>query len=695
MNFSAGRPRKMAVGIGALLLGLVVLLLAPTGPVGLPSAGARPMLAPVPDLGPLANGSGPVGLGQVVRLGINPSPGEICDSGIGQCPALVGQTSIQMTVQAGLKGHNAWPAVQMLFVLETTPYDGVYDPSAAVPGSDPCGDTQLGTNPLCFESNGVPFFVANAGAIARGIQAENPNSTITFGLVDYFATRDLWDAGGGQTYHADIARFVNASTFGRSVQETFQQSLLGGGYILPNSDLAENFLTSDSVSALYGAIVGWGGLNWTNATHHVLVEVGSTAPRDPNYPENYCVSPAVTPKGYSNCTAGTTEPSTRFGQNTSPAGEGWIVTNNGNRSDSIAALAHLAPSCVGSLGGNCTIDVLDLNDTPTNPRSPSWSASGGSGGPSDWTLDASDILAAGCDMASATSGSWNGPSWYRCRSLGFQGTLAYVPIRSSDTPTTTNPTLFDAFVHLGLGTIPNPVIAAGTDQPMFIFLPWGTFVPAPLPDFKVSCANATGVPEGCSSPPSTFNDLGVTGFGWNWSDIPALNEMHLGDTWQVTFNVVAFGPPFGLLPVDACTTSGCLKAGSSAIGFDFTSFNFREYGGANVIADSFPLAQVTLDPLNNFANPIPPPSLILPGAPTQSAPPPTTGLLPPTPSPPIPAAAISIEAAAAGFIAAGTISIGVRLPPVVTKQASLSGVTGKGKKKKRRPGERVPLGRWA
>ncbi|MCI4347336.1 MAG: hypothetical protein L3J97_01790 [Thermoplasmata archaeon] len=677
------RPRWWILAVLAILPFIVLGMVRPVdlGPGSSTVAGA-PEAVPATHLAPL---SAPPGrAAPLVSLTISASPSEICAGDLGRCPALSGESTVSLAVQAGVKGHNAWPAAQILFVVETTPYDGVYDPSASVPGSDPCGDAVVGSSPLCFESNGVPFFVENAGTDAEALQALYPNTTLSFGLVDYYATHDAWDAGGGTTYHVDIGKFVNSTQFGHTVIETIQRTLLGGGFIVPNSDLLQNFLDSDSISAMYAALQGWGGINWTNSAHHVIVQVGSTAPRDPSYPENYCVSPAVTPRGLTNCTAPICEPSTTILKNATPACEGWILSQSGDSTASIAALAHVAPSCANSLGGNCTIDEINLNGTPTNPKSPSWSAAGGSGGPANWTADASNILQAGCDMASSTGGTWDGPSWFTCQSLKTKGDLGYVPIGYPADPQTSNGALLNALGRLGLGEVPNPVVATGANQPMFEFLPWGNFAAAPIPNFRVACANATGVGQNCPSAPTFLTIAGVTAFGWNWSNQPALNVMHLGDTWQASFSIDATGPPFGLLPVDACTTLGCIKAGSGTVGQSFTSITFREYGGANLVTESFPLGQVIVDPLTEFSVPVAAPLPVLPGSAPIQTPPPSSPLVPPTPAPPIPAAAISVEAAAAGFIAAGLVRMGIRQPPMGTKQASVAGpISGKKRKKTR------------
>ena len=72
-----------------------------------------------------------------------------------------------------------WPAVQVVFALETTAYDGFYFHDYMAPGADACARQHSGTDLPCEESNGGPAFLANAGNIAQGIQAANSHSTVS------------------------------------------------------------------------------------------------------------------------------------------------------------------------------------------------------------------------------------------------------------------------------------------------------------------------------------------------------------------------------------------------------------------------------------------------------------------------------------------------------------------------------------
>src|SRR5262249_36912209 len=143
----------------------------------------------------------------------------------------------------------------------------------------------------CEESNGVPFFMANAGAIANAIAAANPHTTVSFAMVDYFATLYDWDDGDGAEYHVDVPQFVAAKDFGAAEASSFNSLVMRNSYTYGDSDFSDNFLHSSSITALFGTIIG-SGLDWSNDTHHVIVWMGSSAPRDPSYTQNYCVSPS-------------------------------------------------------------------------------------------------------------------------------------------------------------------------------------------------------------------------------------------------------------------------------------------------------------------------------------------------------------------------------------------------------------------
>jgi hypothetical protein len=615
-----------------------------------------------------------------LTLGIDANPHAICVDGQLNCAAGAGVSRVTMEAIASPNGVQEWPAVQVAFVVETTLFDGVYDPNAGDPGTDPCAQ---GGNAPCEESNGVPFFVAHAQEIANAISDANPNTQVSFAMVDYFATLDAFDDGDGSEYHVDIPAFIPAADFGAAVEGSFQANVLGGGFIYSDSDFSDNIIHSSSITALYGAIVG-SGLDWSKDTHHVVVWIGDTVPRDPGYSVNYAVSPSDY-SGCSQCQSPTCEPSYNFGQFSSPNCEGWIRSQDGNSSHSIAQLARTAASCTDSVGGVCTIDTIDLYTGMTDMYSKDWPAGRTGGGPNGPIVrqDVSKILEAGCDLAAATGGTWTGPSFFSCPN-GQVGTLSYVGIGNPDSPDLSNPTLLAAFRAIGFGPIQTKQVANGTDRPLFQFVPFGNVQLAPAtdggPQFSSYCTLQNGVlfqgPGDCLPTPATVNGSnGLQYYGWNWSTNASQNQMYIGDAWSVSFNVIVAGPPYTTVPVDACTTYSCKVAGSHSNEGEFTSASFTPITNSSSQTESFPVATllVEVSALSAIGVAPPPPPPIAP---------PGFGLgLPATVSIQAPigigaqvgVANIALQATATGFLAAGFIRVSQRNRPISMAVAAMAG----------------------
>ena len=151
------------------------------------------------------------------------APLQICALNTTACPAATPVTRVQLTAQAAAP-TTTWPAVQVAFVVETTAYDGVYDPNdpntiekQIGAGEDICEADSPG-GPLCEESNAVPFFVANIPAITSVIQAANPHSQVSYAMVDFGETCDVYDDYCDQVqYHVDVSQFLGATNFGNTV----------------------------------------------------------------------------------------------------------------------------------------------------------------------------------------------------------------------------------------------------------------------------------------------------------------------------------------------------------------------------------------------------------------------------------------------------------------------------------------------
>ncbi len=648
---------SMAIAPAALIPGVSHPVYAELVPVNAPAHVAS---APAPAL----------------TLGIQATPHTICAFGLNTCAAASGTARVTLTASAGSGAVLAWPAVQVAFVVETTSTDGVFDPTAGEPGLSSCA--QAG-GVLCEESNGVPFFVANAQQIANAISAANPHSQVSFAMVDYFANVNNWDDGDGAEYHVDIPQFIPSSYFGAEVVSNFQAKVLNGGWYYGDSDMADNQLTSSSITAMYGTIIG-SGLDWSNNTHHVIVWMGSTAPRDPNYPIHGCVSyqNAYYCQDFGDLEA-TCEPSYTFSSGTSPNCEGWVKSQDGNATHSIAALAHTAPSCTDSIGGVCTVDTIDYWDSATDPLSKDWPTgtgqTGGGPGGSVVQQDVQHILLAGCDMAQATGGTWDGPAWYACPN-GQAGTLQYVPHGPYNNPVTTNPTLFNALRQIGFGPILQTQVASGTGKPIFQFVPFGNIaIDTGNLQPTAACIRDGVSLRTCQTEPSIIHYDGVTYLGWNWSRNASTNVMYVGDAWTASFNVLATGPPYTTVPVDACTTVECRAGGSTSVDGLFASATYVPYTNNTILTQSFPLGQVAVE--------VTPPT-----SPPPNVPPPPPPVPPPfaiPTAPPVPVvqqigvgnsvgvANLSIQATAAGFLGAGFMRVGMKNRPVAMKIAAKSG----------------------
>ncbi|HZY91478.1 MAG TPA: hypothetical protein VFG07_01700, partial [Thermoplasmata archaeon] len=452
-----------------------------------------------------------------LSLGSAANPTTICALGSSSCNAGSATARVTLSAQVSSVPKAFWPDVQVAFVVETTGPDGVEDHYNSFYGQDPCAGASGGQGPLCEESNGVPFLIGNAQSIATAISAANSHSNVSFAMVDFFGTDYDWNDGPFDSwkYHVDIPSFVPATQFSAAVKSGFQNVMLdeanGWGCVC---GLDDNFLHSSSITALYGTIIG-SGLDWSANTHHVIVLMGSAAPRAPGYQENYWVSAfdhcCTSPSPYGS----TCEPSYQYANGISPECEGWVSSQDGNPHDSIAALTKESPTCTDSVGHECTVDVINYWDTPTDPYSQGWprspgypSGSAGAGpGGAGVVTDSAHILESGCDLAAATGGSWDGPAYWTCPN-GVSGTLQYVLHGPLSSPNLQNPTLFAALRQISFGPVYQSMVANGTAQPIFSYLPPPNFKVSSNPQFTAACTTPTGFLPTCQETPSVEHQNG-------------------------------------------------------------------------------------------------------------------------------------------------------------------------------------------
>lgn len=678
----AGGSRRRSIaagGLGAVAVGCLLLFVLPGGPPTAPHATARAEVASLASLGAVApTDSTLLSSAPVLSLGVSVAPDTICTIAGDNCPAGTTTSRVELSATSVGNAGLTWPAVQVAFVLETTSYDGDYGIDSA--GLDPCATTS--GSAVCEESNGIPFFVQNAGSIALAIQAANPHSAVSFALVDHYdAWSEPWDDQDGPEYNVDIGQFVPANQFGSLVHSTFQQVVLAGGWYNWDQDMDNNILDSSQITALYGAIIG-SNLNWTAHAHHVVVWIGSTAPRDPSYVQNYCVSASAWNQWGrpGSCYSQSCEPSYAFETGPSPNCEGWVRSQDGNPQDSIAALAHHAPACTESIGGVCTIDLVDLWTTTTDPYSKGWPSQfsniGGGAGGVQVIQNAARVIAAGCDLAAATGGSWAGPAFASCPN-GQSGSLQYVLHGPIATPNTYNPSLFSALRNIGFGPVVDSQLARGTNAPLFVYIPFGSIAVAPQPDWTAACLTPLGFESSCQIAPTIFREGGVLAYGWNWSSNATANVMSVGDSWSASFRVIATGPPYRVVPVDACTTSTCLSQGSGAVQGVYTWAHYLENQNRTELRQSFPLGQVGVVP-PAFGNPPSAPPAPPPPPPPPFAVPVVGGVPVPAPIPVVIQTALgtlSVQAASAGLLGAGFMRVTIRNRPIAMAVAAKSGLS--------------------
>jgi PKD repeat protein len=530
----------------------------PPAPTSASSLAAPPSHASLPTSGPMV-------------LNATASPVRLCAYASSTCPGLGNTTRITLTASVTAAPPSNWTSVQVLFLLETGLYDGACGNGVAPTATGLCPGAYLDNAPAGNLSLFLPLFAANAGTMTAAIAANHPGVTVTYGLADFQSTFDTFDNADGFSYRVDIGSFLPAAPFATQLnRSSFATNLW-------DRTTTDNILHGPAITALFGALTGV-GLNWSNAAHHVIVLVGSMAPRDPAYPENYCPLWGQNPAA-PGCDSPTCEPSNASAYEWSNGGgyygrvgeypasflvphcEGWARSASGNSSASVAALALAAPPCAGSSGGRCTIDVIDLNATPTDPLATAWSGAPSNGDGSQYARnDTAAVLRAGCDLASATGGTWAGPSGSRCAS-GATGAITG-DVGSTVGRQAENASLLAAVGAIGFGGGFDPATVIGASAAMFGFhLAPGTAL-APHAAAVVTCTTPTGPIPSCDIVPRVVTLNGTTHLAWNWSDAAGQNELFPGDVWTASFEVVVFAAPNASLPLDTCNAPGCPLGGA-------------------------------------------------------------------------------------------------------------------------------------
>ncbi len=210
------------------------------------------------------------------------------------------------------------------------------------------------------------------------------------------------------------------------------------------------------------------------------------------------------------------------------------------------------------------------------------------------------------------------------------------------------------------------------DAPELTFVGWGNLSPAGNLDPTVTCTRDDGGPNNCSTSPVVvgIGNGSTEALQWWWSTPSEQwwNALQQGDTWTISFNVIAEGPPYGWVPVDACVTSACRNVSSGAVAGYSTNFTHQPTGNGTGVGWSYPLGEVRVLPPLSSPSPTPTPAPPPPAPPPTGSPAPVPVVSPPTalPAPPVAVGisvgagtgvSLSIEAMAAGILSAGVTRI--------------------------------------
>lgn len=216
------------------------------------------------------------------------------------------------------------------------------------------------------------------------------------------------------------------------------------------------------------------------------------------------------------------------------------------------------------------------------------------------------------------------------------------------------------------------------DLPSLAFVPYGSIDLASAPDPTETCATQAFAEAAPCSTNATLGAIGTrTTLTWAWATNESQPPLMMGDTWTMTFLVIATGPPFSTVPVDACITPGCLAAGSAEIDGSFSALEFTPDGNTTMDVDSAPLAMVqvvVLPPTSTPPSSAPPSAPPAGGSPLPAPSTPAPVSLPvPTHSTVLPSGAqpssVSPTAVAGGILAIGVAGVFLRADPIRHRMA--------------------------
>jgi PKD repeat protein len=528
----------------------------------------------------VASGEAVPNISGPLELSISTDTPSVCAYGLSTCPPVGPTVRVHLSATSPPLRTAAAQRVEVLYLLDVSPFTTGSSGILSLPGGTQAVDT----------------FRASAGSIAQALQSRYPTVNLTFGLAASEGTGGSYDDGDNFSYAVFVGNFTNSSQFGPAVNRSFSNP--------GDVDGSDNRLQSSVITALFGALSSRAGspgwywshssvVNWTPTASHVIVWLGGTAPQDPNYTENMCPFG----QGASRCdgplanrTMPACEPYTNFSGGPLPDCEGWLRSPAGIPLGSIAALSRAGLACRNSTYGHCTIDSIIVNATSTDAASSGWNPSNSSAlSRAIVANDTHHVVNAGCDIANATGGSWDGPLSSKCGPVN--GTLGY-------TAGVSDPELLRAFDNISLGApVRSPVVASPVPgSPMFQFVTTPWFAPAPSLNSTSTCTTSQSIAFSCPGAPALGIENGRTVLAWNWSTDPGHSAMMAGDTWSASFDLVATGGPANATPIDQCTTPECLRVENNPGIGPVSGAEYAPWGLVGPLNQSFPVAEVSVVP---------------------------------------------------------------------------------------------------
>lgn len=221
----------------------------------------------------------------------------------------------------------------------------------------------------------------------------------------------------------------------------------------------------------------------------------------------------------------------------------------------------------------------------------------------------------------------------------------------------------EAFVNITLLIVygSGPAAAPEIVAPTLSVLPWDEVRVSVSSPPVVACEHRATLSPTCTTNATVRTVANSTGFEVAWGSGPGDDALYVGNEWTIGFGITVAAPPFGAVPIYACTTEPCLAGGSGTVGNAFSALEFEPYGPGSVRDESLPFANITVEPPLSPSQEstvpsgsAPPPPPVATGVPTPvSVPAPVTVANPVIVATLLGTPAVSLAAVGAGVLGAG------------------------------------------